>query len=575
MKQKIILIASLGVIALLAVLVWYSPIIFKGYNVSILDVNALVRARNLANAEINGAENDLNVVLSTDLLKEQGNQSLQGNNLSVFLMAKIIKIFGSFNVLSVILFNCVVLALALIIFGLAVYYLFGYKVFLFFSLIYIFLPSNWFITQSLLSYQFAVLFLAIFFLLFTLGTRGLGKEIKSNFFSLSTIYLIFSGIFLALAGLSKEAFLIFFPILFIFLLFSQNKKRLLYIFIPLTLILIIFWLPNFISGNNVYSFIFKTPSEVENSKAIDYSYYAEFFPDPYTYHFAQESYLQEQLSQGENSDFTKQQAINKQASSVGAMPLDFIGRLKISSILTVRHLFRFMSISETGGPLITLLLIIGLIALKIKRKPWFILFTSWFLGSIILWGGVALVGRNHMMDLGFGLAVCSSLGIILLTDSLSNQLSYQKNKNLITFFILILVIYNLILSNHVMWSQKYNNNPIPLLDSYIEKIKENNIVSNDVIATPTSANEVYYLNYRSNKSFVVFQKETIEKLISENKLGQVFDEFKVKYILGYDPELSKKIVENYNIKNIADNQIPINSFNVKLPNQSWFLNLIK
>lgn len=575
MKRIIILILSLIAIYLLAVLVWYSPIIFKGYNALISNTSALVRARNLAMTGINGAENDLNVVLAPDLLKEQGNQSWEGNNLSVFLLAKIIKIFGSLNILSILLFNCVVLALALIIFGLAVYYLFGYKVFLFFSLIYIFLPSNWFITHSLLGYQFAVLFLAIFFLLFTLGTERLTKKIKNKFFNIPMIYLIFAGVFLALAGLSKEVFLIFFPILFLFLLFYQDKKYLLYIFIPLTLILIIFWLPNFISGKNVYFFLFKTPEKVENLKTMDYSYYSEFFPDPYTYHFAKESYLQEQLSKVKDFDFTQEQAVNKQASSVGAIPLDFIGRLKISLLLTIRHLFRFMSISETGGPLITLLLIIGLIALKIKRKPWFILFTFWFLGSIILWGGVALVGRNHMMDLGFGLALCSGLGIILLADSLTNQLSYQKNKNLITFLILILVIYNLVLTNHIMWSQKYNNSPVPLLDSYLEKIKENDIASNEVIATPSGGDEVYYLNYYSNKSLVVFRKETIEKLIFENKLGQVFDEFKIKYILGFSPELSNKIIENYNLKNIADNQIPINYSQVQLPNQGWFLNLIK
>jgi len=349
----------------------------------------------------------------------------------------------------------------------------------------------------------------------------------------------------------------------------------LYTFIPIIILLAVFWLPSFISGQNIYLLSFINQQASEELKSTDYSFYAEFFPDPYTYHFAKEPYLANEFDLAEGSDLTRQIAIKKQSASVGAASVNLFDRLKIGTVLTIRHIFRFFSISETGGPLIFILVFLGLLTLKRQNNYWFSFYSFWFIGSVLLMGFIALVGRNHMMDFGFGLAVTSAFGIVLLSDLLSKDLYSAKFKNVIGVLLLIMVIYSLILSSHVMWSQKYENSRVPILNSYINEIKQSNVDNKDIIAVPLGVNEIYYINFNTNKSLVTFSNETIDTLLNDNKLIQVYDQFKVRHILGYSPELSKKISEQTAVSIIADSSIKVDYRNFSLTNKGWLLNLIK
>ena len=215
MKKVILLIIVSTILASLAIAVWYAPILFKGYNSTILDVSYLQRANNLAKTNLYSSESENNIVLSTEILSEQGVKSSAGSKLSSHLFSYIIEIFGQPTNEQVVFINSIILALALVIFSLAVYLLFGIKIYFIFSLLYIFFPPNWFIPQTLVGYQFSILFLSLFFLLLVLGSKGLSKDIKINYKSASLLFL--SGIFVSLSALSKEALMIFLPVLFLYL----------------------------------------------------------------------------------------------------------------------------------------------------------------------------------------------------------------------------------------------------------------------------------------------------------------------------------------------------------------------
>jgi len=591
MFKKILIIISFIAIFCLSILVWYSPVLFKGYNLSQEGSYSLIKSRNLAITGKNSAENELNVTLSSELVPEQGQKSLFGNKLATFMYSRLFKLINIVTSNIVVFINCIFLALSLLIFGLTVYYLFDYKTSLFFSLIYIFLPTNWLLPQILVGYVFALIFLALFFLFFSYGTQKFSKDkdtIKSFKFWPHGACLILSGVFLVIACLAREALFLIMPILFIFLLVLKLKKYFYYIFIPVIILLIVFWLPDFITDKNTYLVYFSIGTSQE-LKSSDYSHYAHLYPDPYTYHFNEENFLKEKTDFSD-TDIMTEIGARKVLTNMGARSMNLWQRIKVGTVLTVRHVFRFFSITEMGGPLIFFLLFLGLCVLKKQKNYWFSFAVFWFIGSIFLLTYINLAQRNHLMDFAWMIALCVSLGIILLAEFLNkhlnkphtieqgiraNQKTRGKKKIIIEILVLLLVVYNLVLCGHVMWGQKYDQSVTLLLTAYANKIEEANIKSADIIAVPLTSNGTYGLNFITDKSFIVFRPETIEQLLEEQYLKQAFEKFKVTHILGYSPEMSDDIMTATQTKIIADDSIPVFKENEGVSNKNWFLNLVK
>lgn len=577
MSKKILITFSFIAVFCLAVLVWYSPVLFKGYNLGTGGSDVLVKAKNYAQTGIYASEDNLSIILSSELISEAGQKSFSGNKLTGILYSYIIKLTKISNNSSIVLANCIILALALLFFSVTVYYLFNFKIFLIFSLIYIFLPTHWISPQPVIGYGFGLLFLSLFFLFFSIGTQKFIKQrdkIKKIKFWSNGTQLILSGIFLILTCLSKEPFLLLLPILFFFLIFLKLKKYLYYIFIPIIIIFLIFWLPDFVFGKNTNLNLLTTNTD-KKSLSTDLGSYAHLFPDPYTYHFNKEEFLQKTNKEIRTSDLMQTIGTQKNLTNLGFYSPNIWKRFKIGTSLLLRHIFRFFSITEIGGPLIFFLFFLGLYVLKKQTNYWFKFYLSWIIGSILLMSYLALLTRNHLMDFGWAIAISVAWGIVLLSDLLSDKLRAGKNKTFITILLLLLVIYNLVLCGHVMWGQVYDNSSIPLLTAYANKINTLDIKNNDVIAVPFRTGDAYNLNFNTDKSVIIFKDATIVELLSQEKLSQAFDKFKVKYILGYEPELSQQIIEKTQAQIIADSSIPIKQEDLNINNKNWFMNLVK
>ena len=94
-----------------------------------------------------------------------------------------------------------------------------------------------------------------------------------------------------------------------------------------------------------------------------------------------------------------------------------------------------------------------------------------------------------------------------------------------------------------------------------------------MIAVNSNASDLYYLNYATSKSVVLFTSETIKNLLEKNELSPILEKFKVKYILGYSDELTKAILDQADVVNVASNSLkPV------IPemsrNKGWLMNLI-
>ena len=124
--------------------------------------------------------------------------------------------------------------------------------------------------------------------------------------------------------------------------------------------------------------------------------------------------------------------------------------------------------------------------------------------------------------------------------------------------------------------QNYDNSTAPTLNYYTFKTKRANLKPTDIIATSLTPDSLYNLNFTSQQSVIAFNEKTIQDLLTNNKLKNAFDYFKVTHILGYNPELSNQILKaDKDIKIISDNNISPEPISLNKNNKNWLLNLVK
>src|SRR3989344_1298597 len=569
LKEKLKPVLLLFIVVPLAVIIWYSPVLFKEHS-TLISRDALLLARNYAQFGVFGIEDDLNIVVSPPLVKENANPSISGNKLTALIYGELFKVFGLPQYENLIFFPAVILGLSLLFFTLTVYLSFNFRTALLFSFIYILSPFFW---QSTLynfgTYEFALLFLSLFFLFFSLG--------KKNIFRFKYLFLILAGIFLALAGLAKEAMFLLAPVLLLFLFFQKQRVYLLAVFVPFIVLVSLFWLPGMLFGENTYSFFLGGKTGELRKDFLDYGFYSHLFPDPYTYHFGREEFLKGYEAEllFSETDFFQKIEMAKEIDFLGFKKPDLFSRFKIGVALLMRHLSRFLSIEDIGGPFIFILFIFGFIYLYQKNKYLFRFFVFWIIFAIFTISFIVMGRRTHLMDFGWAIPLLVALGTIFLVQILTAHFKLgERGKKIIMFFLPFLVLYNLILSDHVLWGREYDSETPLMASVYAREVNKLEINDKEVIAVNVPGTEWAELNYLTNKSMVFFAPETIEKLIKKGELSIAFDKFRVSYILGYSPELTREILENSSVKNITTDEIDLSQPKVS-KTKSWLMNLIR
>ncbi len=570
-KEKLKFIILLAGVAVFAVSVWYAPTMFKGYSATV-SRGSLLLARNYFQEGIYGTENSLNIILAPSLVKEQAQNSIVGNKLTSVVLAQIFRITGLPEYNNLIFVSIAILVLTLIIFTIVVYYLFDFKIAALFSLVYVLLPFNWYyIVYNFGTYEICLLFFSLFSLLFFIGLKS---EFKYRYF------LIFlSGIFLALTGIAKEAMFTAAPAFFLYLLFRKEKKCLIYTFIPFIIIVSLFWLPEIFSGKDYYAQPLKADIE-ERTDFFDFFLYHHIFPDPYTYHFDRENFLNDLRLSVVSPDlgmFEEIEAIKVSATQAFKSP-GLVGRLKVGTVNFLRHSFRFFAIEDIGGPFIFLLFIFGFLFLKREHSYLYWFFVFWIVFFLFFASYVYMGTRNHLMDFSWGIALVIALGLLFLINILSQYFRMGDNgKRIMGALLILLVLYNLVLSNHVLWGRIYDNEEYLAADTHVREIKKFKIKDEEIIALSSPGipgTQWEKIAYQTEKSIVIFAPKTIEKLIEQKNLQPAFDKFNVKYVLGYSPELTKEILNNSRVENIASDNIEV-SLPETSQTKSWFLNLIR
>ncbi len=514
-----IILFCLAIFILSFLIHWY-PIQKKGYPPSI-SPEALILARNLALTGEYKSNNAIGTVLSSELIKKEGDDSLSYNKLTVVLYSYFFKAFG-YNQTLPLYISLLIYSLVAVILFILTYRLFNLNIALLQSLIFVFLPIINYSSVFLAFYEWGVLFFSLG-LLFYLITK---KDQKLRF-----LYLVLAGSFLTAASLARSAFILSVFMILVYEFFKhKDYRRIIVLFLPLIIGWSLYLVPD-ILNNRVNSYISDSQQR--------FGSYGHLFPDPYTFYFAKDEFLN-------NLEITS--ADNYEVLIKLGEPVSLKDRVLMYFASLIHYPAELLRIIVLGGPLILALLIFGLNYLIKNKKDLAKFFIVWIVGWYLLLIILKTNNGVHLLEIIFPLSLLIALGSYQIINYIKNSKRiFLKDKLWVILFILFLTAH-LILANKWMYHEEYNTSNYLPTKEVADVVKGQQIGSDEVIAVNHHPKFPYYLNYFTDKSYIHFGLETIERLLEENKLSQAFEKYQVKYIIGFGEELSRQIKEQTSVK---------------------------
>jgi len=565
-KPWAILAISLPFAFVCVTAIWLAPIAFKGYPAIQPEWHMVISARNYAQHGIVGSEDALNRVVSPDTVASSVQTSSLGNKLTSVCYGLLFRLFGDIDWRTLYLLAIIISALSAIIFTIVVFRLLGLIPALLFPFVYAFLPFNAEQSQFVGTYEFSLLFFSLFCLLYF----GRFKAKLENYL------LPAAGIFLALAGLAREAMYVFVPILGLWLLYKREWKKILLIFIPAAIVIL--GLP-LAFGWHGDDYIKLLTNQEQGAAAVrpysDFDYYSHLYPDPYTYQFERQAYLAAYKDRISSAGFPARIDLLKSANNMGEMKISLWQRFLIGSNNLLAHLARFFSLEVIGGPLVFLMIVFGWWKLRGDKNDLFWLTAWWIGGMTFILSYATLVIRSHLMDYGWLLAALVAFGLYSLRP-IVNDLFLKRSVQAAAFiFVILMFLYSMVLSDRVYWAQSYGNSDFPTMEYLSAQISNYDFSATGVGTIAVGCRDGHnFFNFTTGKTFIYFDPETVKSLAADNKLNAAFADFGVKYIACFDEADSELILKNSSAKNISSwpqsRVVPAVS-----SGQSFFLNLVR
>ncbi len=497
--SKKILLFTVIVLFLIS-LVRIAPLVYKGYAPAATYDN-LIMARNLALEGVYKMENKKNVVLAPSRVAGEGVDSTLGNKFTIYLHALIFKIFGFKKELpfyiSVFMFAISGILIFLLVLRLFNNYWLALSAFLF----DLAMPFVWKGSLWPVFYEFASVFFLVGLLLY------FWKEEKSR------LNLILSGVFFGLAAVSRNAFLLSAAAICLYELYALRPRiKFLYLVIP---VMVIFGAMGAVSNSYL------------SSSDESFTDYGHLFPDPYTYHFERESFVESVKNNPSDYDIT--QFLLKYNYKV-----PFWNQVKMyfgSASIYIKQLF---SLINFGGPIFLFFAILGGLFLFKERRKLFYLIVFW----LVFWYASLIVLKtnnwDHFLEIRFAIILLIVLGIWKLIAVFSGIYNGKTAKILFGGGLVLFLFLQLFFSNKWLFHQDYESSFFPEGVVVINCINRQKINENEVIAVSFHQTVPLILNYYTDRSFIYFASETIEKLKKENRLEEVFRKFGATRYLAND-----------------------------------------
>ena len=526
MKKNVVLIII--ILFLFSLVAHYYPVYKKGYSFNPMGGD-LTMARNVALTGGYKIESEKNVILSSVKVKDEGISSNSGNRLNPFVYGQIFKVFG-FNQDLPLYVALVVWALAGVILFLIVLKLFNLQVAIIFGLVDIFIPV---LTQGSLMpgfYEWPVLFFSLG--LFSYFWPSFSKERNKN----NWLNLVLASLLFGLAALAKNSFVVsFVPIAVYELWQSRSLKKAIVFILPFILVFGGYLMSGYLTG---------LPNAYLSSEDTDFGRYGHLFPDPYTYHYENEEYIESIIG----------------TSVVGytwfLLKYGYPVSLK-DKLLRYWHTIRFYpkefsKLIVLGGPLVILFLIVGLVYLYRKRKSLFKFFVVWGLLWYLLLIYFKSANWDHFLEIRFLLTLLVALGVSWLIDFVLGLSWENKIKYTGLGIISLALLFHLGQANKWMLYEEYKGSNTKTIREMALVVNQRSLDKENEIVAVDGHPTVQSLNYYTDVSIVYFDSETIKKLLNQGKLSWAFEQFGVTKIAGFSPDLGQRISEETGLENIVN-----------------------
>lgn len=506
-------------VAIFFVLAWlrYAPVMYKGAS-PMADFDNLTLAKNYAATGRFSLEDRQNVVLTTDEVINNGQVAKVGNTLTPFLSAAVFKIFG-FDPYLPVQVSVVLFALSSALIFLLIYRLFGWWPALLAGAMDLFLPAVWLGSIWAGAYEWATVFFILALLVYFWRSQA------------TFVSLLLASILLGASLVSRNAFLLSMPALFIYDYLSYKKiKRLLMLAAPLFLIFGLWLYPGYLSPSQSNSYLTKEDT--------DFGRFGHLFNDPYTYHYERESFLSAIQSDKDHDtlDFLIKYGY----------PVSLMDRVSVYLYSAKFYFLELFKLTNFGGPLIVLLMFLGLFWLWSTDRKLAMTLSAW----LIIWYLALIYLRtnnwDHYLEVRWPLLTLAALGAVVILNKLKEFFAGRIFVRYVGAALALFLALQMFASAQWAFHQRYETSRLAELNQLTDILNRQQLAKQEIVAigSPTFRGVHYY----TDQSLVFFQPATLAKLAQENRLAWALEKFGVKYAAGYDASINQAITAQTQVK---------------------------
>lgn len=389
------------------------------------------------------------------------------------------------------------------------------------------LPMYWIEALRLSGYSFALFFLFLGFAFF-LVLRPLSRI---------AAVIVFGVCFGAVLG-SRDAFVAILP-WFVCAYIWEERRRLLRAGIDACVFLAVayvsFTLPLLFNAMHAQGSFMERTAVLLPSLSRTLPTPGHLYPDDYTYEFERAAFDERTRQEMKTAPFLVRQQNAKMLYHYGVIKSGIVTRLKNSVWLFLNVLPALFEEDTVGGPFLWLLIIPGIAVLARERRKFLILLSGLWLSMEFLLRFFFVFGRDHLMDVGWILALLAAVGIVAVAESVHARW-HRSSLAVLTLGIIILVSAQLVTANRKQLARLYAHSEIPEMYAAEEALA--NVPKDAVIAHPRK----YHLFTFSDRTNVNINKGTVDWLSEEGRLAAPFRHYGVTHIIGYDEERTRKIL---------------------------------
>ena len=429
-----------------------------------------------------------------------------------------------------------VFALALIAWWWAVKQLFDNRIAWLSMVVMGFMPMYWAESLRLEGYTFAFFFLFLGFALFI-------KFQKKR----RVLALVLAGACFGAAIASRSTFVTFLPwflVAYVYMNKKKWKKALIQSGVYLVVAYAVFVFPLY---PHAISSELSTMERVQvflpsmNEKT---PWEGHLYPDQYIFENYREEfdeYTKERIES--ESSFLVRQEDQHYRMIFGVGETSEIDEILNGIWLFVNILPPLVLTETVGGVFLWLFIIPGIVILfRKKKKLTFMMLGLWLSMELII-RFVLHFGRDHLIDVGWMLALFSAIGIATVSDSVKGKFKRLSTVG-ISAVIVIIVSLQLVQANRKLFTRLYERSLVPQMFAATQALKS--VPDDAVIAHPRKLEYFFF----SPQTPVTIHNPTIEFLSKRGELSAPFKDHGITHIIGYSAEEVAKIKRQVFVQNV-------------------------